>query len=513
MTLARTLAITLAGVRGEPVDVEADLSAGLPGVTFTGLADVAVKESRDRIRAAICNSGLEWPNRKITVALLPADVRKVGSRFDLAMAVAVLGCAGAVPLEPIAGVVWIGELGLDGRLRPVHGVLPSVVAARAAGVRQVVVPAANAAEAALVTDVDVRAAEHLAEVVEWLRGTGPSPGRAEPGAAPPDPEGTLDVADVAGQSAAKRALAVAAAGSHHLCMVGPPGSGKTMLAQRLPGLLPALDDAAALEVSQVHSVAGLLGVPAQLIRHPPWQAPHHTASLAAMVGGGSHLARPGAISLAHRGVLFLDEAPEFARSTLDALRQPLESGEVVLHRSGGAVRYPAGFQLVLAANPCPCGSRAAHCRCAPGERRRYQQRLSGPLLDRIDMQIRVDAVPHAELFADADADAEVERSGLIRDRVAAARVTACRRWAGTGYSTNAEVPGAVLRARRWRLPRAALEFAQHCMRRGQLSARGLDRVLRVAWTVADLAGHAVPEAGDVAEALYYRSPEGAAWAA
>jgi magnesium chelatase family protein len=509
MTLARTLAMTLAGIHGEPVDVEADLSAGLPGVTFTGLADVAVKESRDRIRAAICNSGLEWPNRKITVALLPADVRKVGSRFDLAMAVAVLGCAGTVPVEAIVGVVWIGELGLDGRLRPVHGVLPSVIAARAAGVQRVVVPLGNAAEAALVSDIDVRAAGHLGEVVAWLRGTGPAPGPAEPGSAGPLDEQALDLADIAGQHSAKRALAVAAAGSHHLSLVGAPGSGKTMLAERLPGLLPPLDDPAALEVSAVHSVAGLLGVPAQLVRQPPWQAPHHTASVAALVGGGTHLARPGAISLAHRGVLFLDEAAEFARAALDALRQPLESGVVVLHRSGGPVRYPSRFQLVLAANPCPCGSRAARCSCAPGARRRYLQRLSGPLLDRVDMRIYVDPVPHAELFAESGG----ERSAVVHGRVMRARAAAGERWAGTGYALNGDVPGALLRGARWRLPRAAMRLAEESMRRGLLSARGLDRVLRVAWSVADLGGHSVPDADDVAEALYYRCAEAGSWAA
>jgi magnesium chelatase family protein len=318
-----------------------------------------------------------------------------------------------------------------------------------------------------------------------------------------------DICEVAGQPAAKRALAVAAAGAHHVCMVGSPGSGKTMLAERLPGLLPALEETAALEVSQVHSVAGLLGVQAGLIRRPPWQAPHHTASLASMVGGGSHLARPGAISLAHCGVLFLDEAPEFARTTLDALRQPLESGVVVLHRSGGTVRYPASFQLVMAANPCPCGSRAARCSCAPGERRRYQQRLSGPLLDRIDMQIHVDPVPHADLFTESGC----ERSAAVRARVAEARATARQRWAGIGCTVNAQVPGVVLREPRWRLPKRSLAVAEESLRRGLLSARGVDRVLRLAWSVADLAGRDVPDSDDVAEALYYRSAESSAWAA
>ena len=445
MTLARTLAMTLAGLHGEPVDVQADMSAGLPGVTFTGLADVAVKESRDRIRAAVCNSGLDWPNRKITVALLPADMRKVGSRFDLAMAIAVLGCAGEVPPDAIAGVMWIGELGLDGRLRPVHGVLPSVIAARAAGVARVVVPAVNAAEAALVPGVEVLVAVDLAGVIAWLRGSGPAPDRAAPREVPAADGRVPDLAEVVGQQAAKRALAVAAAGSHHLCMVGAPGSGKTMLAERLPGLLPSLDDAAALEVTAVHSVAGQLGTPARLIRHPPWQAPHHTASVAALVGGGAHLARPGAISLAHRGVLFLDEAPEFSPTALESLRQPLESGAVVLHRSGGAVRYPADFQLVLAANPCPCGSPGARCTCVPGARRRYQQRLSGPLLDRVDMRLHVDPVAHADLFAESggtpDGATGGECSETVRARVAEARSAARQRWTGTGHARTATSPG------------------------------------------------------------------------
>ncbi|PZS31083.1 MAG: Mg chelatase-like protein [Pseudonocardiales bacterium] len=510
MALARTLAVGLNGVSGQVVEIESDLSVGLPGMSFTGLADASVVESRDRIRAAVLNSGVEWPNRKITVALFPADVRKVGSRFDLAVALAVLASAGEVRVEAVAEAVWIAELGLDGRLRPVRGVLPSVVTAQQAGVRRVVVAPANAAEAALVQGVDVRAAHDLGQVLDWLRGDGPAPPVAEADDEPDAGGGGVDLADVAGQAAAKQALEVAAAGGHHLYLLGPPGAGKTMLAERLPGLLPALDDAAALEVTAVHSVAGQLAEQARLLRRAPLQAPHHTASVASLVGGGTHLARPGAISLAHHGVLFLDEAPEFSPRALDALRQPLESGSVVLHRAGGAVSYPARFLLVLAANPCPCGSRAGDCVCPPQSRRRYHQRLSGPLLDRIDVRVHVDPVPHADLFDDA---AGRESSQAVAARVASARAAAAQRWRGTPWRVNGAVPGAALRAAPWALPHAVLRPAAEYLQRGQISARGFDRVLRLAWTVADLAGRAHPDTGDVAEALYFRTGSSGAWAA
>ncbi len=512
MAIARTLALALTGMDGHVVEVEADLSAGLPGLTFTGLADISVVEARDRIRAAVLNSGADWPNRRITLALLPADVRKVGSRFDLAMALAVLGAAQIVPAAAIADAAWVAELGLDGRLRPIRGVLPAVIAAKHAGVRRVVVAEGNAAEAALVTGLDVRGARTLADVIAWLRDGAPAPAVAAPGfdvGVEVDAD-AVDLADVAGQAAAKRALEVSAAGGHHLYLVGPPGAGKTLLAERLPGLLPELDDSAALEVTAVHSVAGALAGRARLLRRAPFQAPHHTASVAALVGGGSGVASPGAISLAHRGVLFLDEAPEFQTSVLDGLRQPLESGTVVLHRSHGVVSYPARFLLVLAANPCPCGSRARDCSCVPAARRRYRQRLSGPLLDRIDIRLSVDPVPRAELF---DESTQHESSAAVAARVGSARGAAVQRWQAAGWQTNGEVPGRALRQRPWRLPRATVYPAEQHLDRGALSVRGFDRVLRIAWTVADLAGHAIPDADDMAEAVFLRTGRSAAWAA
>jgi magnesium chelatase family protein len=510
MSLARTWAVALAGVDAQLVEIEADSAQGIPGVTFTGLADTSVVESRDRIRAAVLNSGATWPNRRITVAMLPADVRKVGSRFDLAVAVAMLACSGQVPVAAIAPAAWIAELGLDGRLRSVRGVLPSVVRARELGVERVVVAAGNGAEAALVPGLDVRVAHDLRQVIAWLCGDGPALPPAEPNTSMPESSEAPDLADVAGQRLAKRAVELAAAGGHHLFLEGAPGAGKTMLAARLPGLLPDLDDAAAVEVSAVHSVAGMLGERAQLIRVPPFQAPHHTASVAALVGGGSTLARPGAISLAHRGVLFLDEAPEFAPRALDALRQPLEQGSVTVHRGGGAVTYPARFLLVLAANPCPCGLSAKECICPAMTRRRYQQRLSGPLLDRIDLRVQVDRVAHADLF---DEGRDREPSADVAVRVAAARSAAERRWQPIGHSVNAEVPGSVLRSARWTLPHAVLAPAAGYLQRGELTARGFDRVLRVAWTLADLAGRAVPDAQDMGEALYFRTGRSAESAA
>ncbi len=477
MTLARALAVSLTGLEGRLVEVECDISSGLPGLSFTGLADICVVESRDRLRSAVSNSGAEWPKTKITVALLPADMRKSGSRFDLAVGMAVLAAGGQVPPDGVRSAVWIAELGLDGRLRPVTGVLPAVLTARRLGVRRVVVARGNAAEAALVSGMDVRAAGNLRNVVEWLTGEGPALDQVcDESAAELEPPTAADLADVAGQAAAKRALEISAAGAHHLYMIGTPGAGKTMLAERLPGLLPPLSEAASLEVTAVHSIAGLLDERARLVRRPPLQAPHHTASTAALVGGGSHLARPGAISLAHHGVLFLDEASEFSPRALDALRQPVENGYVVLHRGGGVVRYPARFQLVLATNPCPCAQRAALCSCAPQARRRHTQRLSGPLMDRIDLRVQVDPVSRVDLF---DASSGRESSVEVAARVAAARTAAATRWEDTPWRLNADVPGSTLRAPQWLLPANALRPAENYLEGGLLSARGFDRVLRV----------------------------------
>ncbi|HEX4726233.1 MAG TPA: YifB family Mg chelatase-like AAA ATPase [Jatrophihabitans sp.] len=502
MALAHTLSVALTGVTGRLIEVEVDISAGLPGLTFTGLADVSVLESRERIRAAVLNAGLDWPNRRVTVALLPADLRKFGSVYDLALAVAVLAAAGAVPAAAVAGLAWLGELGLDGRLRPVRGVLPAVLAARAAGVRTVVVPVGNAGEAALVTGLAVRVAGSLAEVVAALKPGGEALPVAEPVADHPVTD-SLDLADVIGQPVARRALEVAAAGGHHLLLEGVPGAGKTMLAERLPSILPPLSTGEALEVTAIHSVAGVLPSEAGLLRRPPLQAPHHTSSMAALVGGGSGLGRPGAASLAHRGVLILDEAAEFRPTVLDSLRQPLESGQVVLHRTGGAVRYPARFQLVLATNPCPCGARRdTDCGCTPDARRRYRRRLSGPLLDRIDLRVAIDPVSRAELMAEPG---QSESSAMVAGRVAVARAAAGRRWAADGWTSNAEVPGALLRSARWRPERIALNRLDDELQTGSLSARGCDRVLRLAWTLGDLAGRDRPGPAEVAEAIGLRT--------
>jgi magnesium chelatase family protein len=513
MGLAKALAVTLTGIEGQVVEVEADTSSGLPIFTLTGLGDKAVSEARDRVHAAIVNSGATWPNSRITVALLPADVRKVGSRFDLAIALTVLGSTGQIPAAALLGAVWVGELGLDGRLRAVRGILPAAVAAQRAGITRIIVPRENAGEAALVAGLDVRGIGTLGEAVSWLRGDLPAPPRAVAADAA-EGRSSLDLTDVLGQGAARRALEVAAAGGHHIAFEGSPGAGKTMLAERLPGLLPSLDDAAALEVTAIQSVAGTLLAGASFTRTPPFQAPHHTASVAALVGGGSGLARPGAISLAHHGILFLDEAPEFSPMAVDALRQPLESGRVVLHRSGGAVTYPARFQLVLASNPCPCAAPLARdCVCSPQARRRYQHRLSGPLVDRIDLRVTVHPVTRAHLLGDRGTAQLPESSPVVAGRVAAARKAAEERWSGAGCRVNADVPGPVLRQAQWRPPRAALALTEMALERGLLSARGFDRVLRMAWTVADLAGRTTPGAEDIAEALSYRTGATQGWAA
>ncbi|WP_055749194.1 YifB family Mg chelatase-like AAA ATPase [Frankia sp. AvcI1] len=512
MALARARAVAVLGVEGHLVEVEADLADGLPRLTLIGLPDTALHESRDRIRAAVVNSGHKWPDRRITLGLFPATLPKAGSGFDLAMAVAVLSAAAVVPPESLLRRVFIGELALDGRVRAVRGVLPAVLKAAAAGVERVVVPAANAAEAALVPGARVEPAIDLAGVLSVLRGEAAAPEVTAPPPTAPTPAEVpgLDLADVAGQTRGRLAVEVAAAGGHHLFMQGPPGSGKTMLADRLPGLLPMLDTDASLEVTAVHSVAGLLPSNAPLVTRPPYRSPHHSATPAALIGSGSAVIRPGLASQAHRGILFLDEAPEFNRQSLDALRQPLESGTIEVARARATARFPARFQLVLAANPCPCakarGPRGTGCECPSLVRRRYLARLSGPLLDRIDIQVALSAPSRAELRADVGRSAT---STQVATRVAGARERAGARLAGTPWRVNAEVPGPALR-RLWPLPTKVTAVAERAFDAGLLTARGLDRVHRLAWTFADLAGRPSPGPEQFGAALDLRLP---GWAA
>jgi magnesium chelatase family protein len=504
MSYARILSVGLVGVTGSLVQVEADLSSGLPNVVLTGLPDTALNEARDRVRAAVVNSGRQWPNRRITVNLLPATLPKHGSGFDLAIACALLAGAGELPPAPLDGVVVLGELGLDGAVRPIRGVLPMVAAAARAGVTRVIVPLENAREATVAPGVTVRAVDSLHRLVAYVRGEGPLLDPPPPCAQPVDPG--ADLADVAGQDLGRYGIEVAAAGGHHIALIGPPGAGKTMLAERLPSVLPELDDAAALEVTALHSIAGVLPAGGHLVRRPPFQAPHHSASLAALIGGGSGLARPGALSLAHRGVLFLDEAPEIANGALQALRQPLESGRVVLARARGSTEYPARVQVVLAANPCPCASPAGdlHCQCTPLERRRYLGRISGPLLDRIDIQITLRPLSAAQLMTAAE---PAESSAQVAERVAKARAAAAARWAADGRRVNAEVPGPYLRRPPWRLPLPDTAALRQALDRGVLSARGFDSILRLAWTIADLDGRDRPTGTDVHEATQLRTGE------
>ncbi|WP_049565522.1 YifB family Mg chelatase-like AAA ATPase [Streptomyces sp. SBT349] len=523
MAFARTCAVALIGVEGLVVEVQADLEPGVAAFSLVGLADKSLNESRDRVRAAVINSGAQWPQKKLTVGLSPAAVPKCGSGFDLAVACSVLAAAERIDPRVIEDVMMVGELGLDGRVRPVRGVLPAVLTAADAGYRQVVVPEQAAAEAALVPDVAVLGVRSLRQLIAVLADEPvpeePSPDEAGgpapvlgPGWGYPPPGGLFlpsggepppDLGEVSGQRVARRALEVAAAGRHHLLLKGAPGAGKTMLAERLPGLLPPLTRQEALEVTAVHSVGGSLPTGRPLIDRPPYCAPHHSASMASLVGGGSGVPRPGAISLAHHGVLFLDEAAEMSSQVLDALRQPLESGHVVVARSAGVVRMPARVLLVLATNPCPCGRHGSpngDCDCLPSTVRRYRARLSGPLLDRIDLRVPVEPVSRAELVATGGG----ESTAVVARRVLAARERAAARLAGTPWRTNAEVPGHELRSRWAPLP-CALARAELDMDRGLLTARGLDRVLRVAWTVADLAGHDRPTAEDVDAALELRT--------
>ena len=499
MGLALVHSRARAGIAAPPVQVEVHLSGGLPSTQIVGLPAAAVRESRDRVRAAILCAQFEYPQRRITINLAPADLPKDGGRFDLPIALGILAASGQIDRDALAGCEFLGELGLTGELRPIDGVLPAVLAAARAG-RRLVVPAGSGAEAALARDAEAYVARTLLEACAGLDGRATLPraqaGTAEGGAGA---AAVPDMAEVRGQAQARRALEIAAAGGHHLLMSGPPGCGKTLLASRLPGLLPEASEAEALETAAVVSISGR-GFDPQRWRQRPWRAPHHGASAVALAGGGSP-PRPGEISLAHNGVLFLDELPEWSRAALEVLREPLESGRITVARAGRSAEFPARFQLVAAMNPCPCGwagDPSARCRCTPDRIGHYWSRLSGPLLDRIDLHLAMARLPPRALRADTPPG---ESSAAIRERVVAAQARQHRR----GGPLNAHLDSASLAAA-CPLDTRDQDLLEQAGERLQLTARSLHRVLRVARTIADLDGDGTIATPHLAEALGYRAP-------
>lgn len=505
--LCQVASFGLSGIESYLVSVEADLSRGLPGFDIVGLPDAAVKESRDRVRAAVKNAGMQFPAARVVVNLAPADTRKIGSLYDLAILMAVLGAAGDIG-APLDGRAFLGELSLGGELRPAQGVLPMLLGAARLGLREVIIPFDNAAEGAVVEGVRVLAARTVGEVLDHLRGTSPLAACSTLFFERPHPPPLPDLSDIKGQEAAKRALTIAAAGLHSLLMIGPPGSGKSMLAKRLPSILPPLSYGERIETTEIYSAAGLLPRGVGLIERRPVRAPHHTVTPAGLLGGGAG-PRPGEVSLAHNGVLFLDELPEFARPATEGLRQPLEDRQVTISRANGRVTYPGDFMLVAAMNPCPCGffgHPSRRCACPPAAIKRYLSRVSGPLLDRVELQIEVPPVDFQSLSDRAPG----ESSEAVRRRVEAARAVQAARFAGSDVASNAAIPRARLEEFCPVTPDGQSLLKMAFERMG-LSARGYDRILKVARTIADLDGADIIDTPHVAEAVQYRSLDRKYW--
>lgn len=508
--LAKVASYGLTGIDGFAVQVEVDVTSGLPGYETVGLPDAAVRESKERVRSAIRNSGLAYPNSRITISLAPADLRKEGSTYDLPIAVGLLAATGQVRREALAGMLFLGELALDGSVRGVAGVLPMLIAALQAGYTRAVLPADNLGEAAYITGMDVYPVQSLTAVLSLLNGDLPAPSPHAHWCAQ-DISYDIDFADIKGQQGAKRAAEVAVAGGHNLLLMGTPGAGKTMLARAIPGILPELTLEEALCITKIHSASGMLKGGSGLVRERPFRAPHHSASSISLVGGGQKV-MPGEISLAHYGVLFLDEFPEFKKDALEALRQPLEDGEITITRASARATYPARFMLVAAMNPCPCGNfgaKHALCRCTPAQMERYRNRISGPLLDRIDLHVEMTEVGYGEI---TEKTRTAEDSAAVRTRVNAARALQKRRFdkAGADILFNAQMNNPMIETY-CTLDPAANELVRQAFAHFKLSARAYHRILKVSRTIADLSGSEQIGAEHVAEAIQYRSLDSKYW--